>query len=279
MTNKIKKVIRPLYYFVRIQIILIPNLIRASLIERQYIVKIWLNNFLRILPIYNYLAKLILFLRLRKLVKNSSKNYDLNKLLSNIQIRYINLEHRLDRRKLIENEFAKLKIFTYQRFNAISNKDGAFGCALSHYEVVKAWDTEQFDYLMVIEDDVIFDTNIEHFTNVIESFLSDTNLDILCLGYNTLISVSYDQFFDIATNIQTTSCYIVKKHMRQMLLDNFMISINLMNHKIDKQFGTAIDQVWKILQEKYVFAITKNRLVFQRESFSDIENKIVRYEV
>ena len=51
---------------------------------------------------------------------------------------YINLEHRIDRNEEIINEFKKMDITEYERFNAIYTKGfGALGCAMSHLEILK----------------------------------------------------------------------------------------------------------------------------------------------
>ena len=261
------------------QIIVIPNLLIANSDGKKYIVRIWLKSFFQILPFNKDLSRILLFLRVKNLNITSVELDNSNELFSNLQIRYINLDHRVDRRNSIESELRKLSISNYKRFSAISNKNGALGCASSHYELVKAWDISQSEFLMIIEDDVVFDCDIKNFTQVIEIFLNDKNLDILCLGYNNFNSIMYNDFFDITSNTQTMSCYIIKGHMREPLLKNFSLSVNLLNQYIDKQFGTAIDQVWKLLQRDFVFAITKNRMLYQSESFSDIENKIVNYKL
>jgi hypothetical protein len=279
MNTKIKTMIKPIYYFARMQIIFVPNLLRANSDGKKYIVRIWLKSFVKILPFNKTVNRILLFLKVKKFNIKPTKLDNSDRLFSNVQIRYINLDRRIDRRNSIENEFSKLNISTYKRFSAISDQNGALGCALSHYELIKTWDSERNEFLMIIEDDVVFDCDLANLTQVIVSFLIDDNLDVLCLGHNSFSSVGYNEYFDITSNTQTTSCYIAKGHIRESLLNIFSLSVDLLSRDIDKQFGTAIDMVWKDLQKKYVFAITKKRLLFQGESLSDIENKIVDYKV
>jgi glycosyl transferase, family 25 len=274
-----KKLIKPIYYFTRMQIIFVPNLLRANSDGRKYIFRIWLKGFVEILPYYKTFNRIWLSLKVNNLDIRHSDFDNSDRLFSNVQIRYINLDHRIDRKNSIETEFSKLNISAYKRFSAIANQNGALGCALSHYELVKTWDTKQNEFLMIFEDDVIFDCQFDYLSQVIQSFLVDNNLDILCLGYNSFNSVGYNEYFDITSNTQTMSCYIVKAHMKDSLISNFSLSVDLLKQDIDKQFGTAIDQVWKTLQGKYVFAITKERLLYQGEFLSDIENKVVNYKV
>jgi uncharacterized protein YjaG (DUF416 family) len=67
--------------------------------------------------------------------------------------------------------------------------------------------------------------------------------------------------------------------MREVMLNNFELSVQLLESNIDKIYRPAIDQVWKVLQKDYNFVIPKVRFAIQLESFSDIENKITDYGV
>jgi hypothetical protein len=82
----------------------------------------------------------------------------------------------------------------------------------------------------------------------------------------------------LTTNAQTASCYVIKKAIVDDLIKVFNDSIEMLKRGIDSEYS-AIDQTWKLLQNKYFFAIPIKKIAFQRESFSDIENKIVDYKV
>jgi hypothetical protein len=67
--------------------------------------------------------------------------------------------------------------------------------------------------------------------------------------------------------------------MKEILLNSFDLSVQLLESEIDKIYKSAIDKVWKVPQKNYNFVIPKVRFVVQTESFSDIENKITDYGV
>jgi glycosyl transferase family 25 len=198
---------------------------------------------------------------------------------NNLVIYYINLEHREDRNFAIINEFKKLGLNQYTRFNAIMNDNGALGCALSHKAIVEEWKTNSSSLLMVCEDDIEFNCDREEIEELIFHFINDENLDILCLSHNHFNQSVYSDYFNLTSDTQTTACYVVKPHMRNQLYTTFLLSTRLLEQGIDSQFNPQIDMVWKLLQKKFNFVIPKQRIAFQRESFSDIENSFVDYKV
>jgi glycosyl transferase family 25 len=114
---------------------------------------------------------------------------------------------------------------------------------------------------------------------LLESFLKDSNLDVLCLGFNHSNQFYNNEYFFLTSDTKTTSCYVLKPHMQEVILKNFELSVQLLESNIDKIYRPAIDKVWKELQKDYNFVIPKVRFAIQIESFSDIENKITDYGV
>lgn len=269
--------------FLRNNLLLLPQLLKGNGETRIYVLKSWINNNLTLLfyPLIKRFQRVILLSRLKNLKSLSDKitNHNMDSVLEKLDIFYINLEHRQDRDKEIIEEFNSLGHNNYTRFNAIRNTNGALGCALSHKTILGNWEANDSSLLMVCEDDLKFIGNLEELEDLMSKFINDKHLDILCLSHNHFNEVSYNKFFNLTSDTQTTSCYIVKPHMKEVLLDNFNLSVKLLEVGIDHQYSVAIDQVWKVLQKKYNFVIPKKRFAHQRESFSDIENRVVDYKV
>ena len=65
---------------------------------------------------------------------------------------YINLDHRTDR-----NEHMKRMTKTFRdkvsRFSAIRNERGIIGCSMSHIEVLKIAIRENYENILILEDD------------------------------------------------------------------------------------------------------------------------------
>lgn len=211
-----------------------------------------------------------------------------------LEIFYINLEHRVDRKIEIESELKKLTIFHYTRFNAIKASPGILGCTMSHHEVYKSASRKK--PLFILEDDCEFLLSKREIENLIALFLK-SKADVFCLGFNIaekkwsslLRQIRYN-FFRVdlwplifgqlrrRAKIQTMSCYIIKPHMIETLIKVSESCItDLKNGK--PAYEAALDQVWKRLQKKYVFVIPRIRAAKQRSSYSDIENENKNYGV
>ena len=131
---------------------------------------------------------------------------------------------------------------------------------------------------MICEDDVKFKISRGELDDLINQFILNPKLSVLCLGYNNFNSISISESFFITSDTQTASCYILKPYMKSIFINSLKASIYFFENKINFTYR-ANDQLWKVFQEKYFFAIPKNRGVIQSESYSDTVNKIVNYQV
>ncbi len=193
------------------------------------------------------------------------------------EIYYINLDHREDRRKEITEEFGKLNLSNYKRISAFKNANGALGCAMSH-KYIYEHSLESKNLIMVCEDDVSFLLSRAQLDDLINSFYHNSKLDVLCLAYNALYHNEVNKDFYISSNIQTMACYILKPNILNEFIGMANVSIQaLTDGKSEENY--AIDQVWKRLQKKIIFAFPKKRVVIQRPSYSDIRNVNVDYKV
>jgi GR25 family glycosyltransferase involved in LPS biosynthesis len=204
---------------------------------------------------------------------NPKEHLDIS--FDSLEFVYINLDHRKDRKFEIESEFHKLGIKNFKRFSAIKNSFGALGCALSHESVLK--DAKyRFINTVVCEDDATFLVNRETLENIVSEFYKDSRLDVLCLAYNEFNKIHVSSKFYISSNIQTMAFYLAKPYVLHDLCNVAKKSIyGLENGGSEEVY--AIDQVWKTLQQKYIFCIPFTRAVQQRPSYSDIRSQEVNY--
>ena len=68
---------------------------------------------------------------------------------------YINLEHRTDRKEHVELQLKTLGIEA-SRFDAIKMENGAIGCSLSHLKLLEQALENQYDHILIMEDDITF---------------------------------------------------------------------------------------------------------------------------
>lgn len=198
--------------------------------------------------------------------------------LDRCEVRYINLRRRKDRRDLIEGELAKLGISEVSRIEAIEEEMGILGCGRSHILALAA-KTER-DCLMVCEDDVMFVSDEETVSGIVEEFLDRPEIDILCLANNSIgRPVAISTGLAISNDIQTTACYLVKERGRKLLRDVFGESVEALLAGEDPKTA-ALDRMWKKLQSGVlIFAVPRASLAVQRPGFSDIAREFVDYGV
>lgn len=200
-----------------------------------------------------------------------SKNYILN------NIYYINLQERIDRRIQVESELNNLG-WKYERFNAIRLKNPRVGCSMSHLKLLEKAKKENMDYIVILEDDIMF-TKPENFNNNLKLFLdSNIDYDVLLLAGNLRAPFSKISNFCLKiTKAWTTTGYIVKKHYYDKLINNIKEGIKNLMANPDYHHLYAIDANWQKLQAVDNWFIIYPRTVTQRPNFSTIENRYTDY--
>ena len=137
-----------------------------------------------------------------------NKFYEFNK---EMRIKCVNLERRLDRKKVMENLLSKTDLIDNCDFvkavdglkllltdeleimfsdNDFGTKRGAIGCALSHLELWKQLiNDDLYNKYLVLEDDIEIDENIKFKLNQMNDILNydnneNNNWDIIYLGFH-----------------------------------------------------------------------------------------------
>ena len=199
-------------------------------------------------------------------------------------ILYINLDHRIDRKNLIETEIKKIKIDNLHivRINAILNKlCGHIGCGKSHILALETAIENDWNSVLILEDDFEFTeniTNINVFFDKIEKINMTYDVLLLATCNENIKDCEYD-FIKKSMWSTTTPAYIVNKHYYKTLLENFKESVVIMENELNNHINnnginklnycTAIDQHWNILQGKDNFYVANPVLGTQRNSWSD----------
>ena len=128
-------------------------------------------------------------------------------------VRYINLEHRTDRKEQVQNELRRIGwLEKSKRYNAVRLKDGRAGCTVSHLRCLEEAREAKLSHLVIVEDDIQF-LNPALFTEQLDKFLSSgVDWDVILLAGNNL--PPYVRVSDAAvkvTQCQTTTGYIVNE--------------------------------------------------------------------
>ena len=181
---------------------------------------------------------------------------------------YINLDERTDRREHTEQEFKRLGL-PGLRVQAVKTKPGQLGCTLSHIKCLEMAKENNWNHVMICEDDILFAKDAEMVKDRFNTFLSrHKDWDVIALGLVVKDGLYID---DSAATIKSgwcTTCYIVRKEYYDVLLNNFKISAERLQKKISSNNG--IDCVWQSLQRRDRWMTILPIIVIQNPDKSDI---------
>lgn len=193
---------------------------------------------------------------------------------------FINLEHRKDRLEHAITEFKKMNIKA-ERVDAIKKDIGAIGCTMSHIKCLELAKKRNYEYVFICEDDIHFKDpellkkNLKRFNNN-----KKINWDVLIIGGNNARPyMEVDEYYSRVFYCRTTTGYVVKKHMYDILLENFKESVSILEKDSSKEFlkKYAVDMYWQTLQYQYYWYMITPPTVTQYACYSDIECKHTDY--
>lgn len=198
-----------------------------------------------------------------------SKNID--------HIFYINLDERVDRKNLIELELNNFDL-KYERFPAIKDEMGIYGCGLSHLSVLKLAKERGYKNVLIFEDDFTFLVSKEEFETFLDQFFTYIDkFDVCMLAYNTQREEATNHsFVKKIIESQSASAYLVNQHYYDKL-------IQLYEENMPKLKETGIhwvyanDQIWKQYQPDDDWYQPSIRIGKQRADFSNIAERFVDY--
>ncbi len=190
---------------------------------------------------------------------------------------YINLQSRPDRKQHAETQLRTIGIKA-ERFNAIKMPNGALGCSLSHLKLLETAKANNWEHILIIEDDILF-TQPSVFVNQFNTFLSNhKDFDVVIIsGNNCPPFTKIDDTCVQVTRCQTTTCYLVKQHYYDKLINNFKEGINLLMREPHNHVLYAIDKYWFNLQAVDKWYLIIPLTVTQRADYSDIEKRPTNY--
>jgi len=191
---------------------------------------------------------------------------------------YINLESRTDRKEHVEKELAKIGI-TPNRFNAIKMENGAIGCSMSHLKCLQLAKKNNWDHVLICEDDIEFLNPTLFINQTIQFFKTYDDWDVMLLAGNSIPPFKKVESFCVKiSKCQTTTGYLVNGHYFDTIIDNIKKGLENLIKNPEQHTEYAIDKYWFLLQEKDNWYLPVPLTVSQRYSYSDIEKKMTNYK-
>lgn len=193
------------------------------------------------------------------------------------KILYINLEKRQDRRAQMEAQFRRLGIPEEKivRIDAVEHQFGALGATRSHIKSLEWAKEHQLKNVLILEDDFDFipqhlGVNLHYLSQIKEPW------DVIMFSANPRILEPHDQFMLRVRCALTASGYLIHHGYFDTLITNYRQSSELLERSRIGQHH-ALDVWFQPLQRRDRWFLFKNRLGYQRPSYSDIEGRHVNY--
>ena len=206
---------------------------------------------------------------------------------------YINLDHREDRRVLMNKLFqdGHIPLEKVERFPAIKHPVGIIGCAMGHIGILKRARQQGWKNVLILEDDMQWIDFEENYKKLEE--LMKRPHDVCMLGGLYLESTPPRVHMAVCTN-----AYIVESHYYDTLLENFETGLQKkldtrppMRFYLNKDQQLKayykevnddnrynVDTYWFKLQLKDMWIGMMPPMCDQAPTFSDIYNTIVVHQ-
>ena len=183
---------------------------------------------------------------------------------------YINLEKRVTRRNQCEKQLKSIGICKPKRFNAIENEIGLIGCAQSHIECLTIAKNNNWPYICIFEDDLLF-TEPNKVKQMLNKYI-DHDYDVLYIGAWINKYNSINKELIRVTNGCCFHAYIVKSHYYETLLNN--LNEGLQKKIIDPENMSYNNDVYiHKLQKEDNWLCFNPVLATQRDGYSDNFNE------
>ena len=199
-------------------------------------------------------------------------------LLNSINVIFINLERRIDRKISVISELNKIGVKDPTCFKAIELENGALGCSMSHLKCIETAKKNNYEYVMICEDDIEF-LDPQLFLSQLKLFL-ESNIEwnvILVAGNNMVPYLPVNDNCIKVMNCQTTTGYIVNKNYYDKLINNYKTGIQKLIKDPSNNLY-KIDKYWFSLQRADNWYLIIPLSVIQREDYSDIEKKVTNFK-
>lgn len=187
----------------------------------------------------------------------------------------INLERRQDRWELFLKECEKINLTDVKKFKAIDGNlitnttnllNGELGVLISHYELVKMAKENNFDNILILEDDVVFTNTVSKLDEYMA--LIPSNWDFIYFGGNHVYGKDPIQINNNIIKLNNTvalQCVAIKNTIFDYILEILPKKMK----QVDAYYGD--------LQKPFNAYGVRPNMAIQREDYSDIQNKIVNY--
>lgn len=198
--------------------------------------------------------------------------------IAGIDVLYINLASRVDRKEQVLRELAKMGFTQVMRVHAVRTPDGHRGATFSHQVALRYASWNNLPCVLIVEDDAEFLCSRVTLETLISDFLKNCALDILAIGHNTKLKPTrISSGLSLLTGSSSAGCYLVK-HRAYEALDQTLTASAARLGAGEQPDTAAFDQLWKRDQTRKLGFACPNEMIFrQRLSFSDTQGRVIAW--
>jgi glycosyl transferase family 25 len=260
-------------FFVYFKQIFIPNVIKQGGINPAEDISFYTKNMINL---YDYYIPEVTNKHTNLQIINIMATHNERKFFDFVdKIVYINLSDRIDRKQNIEEQLSKyISTDKIHRFDAIKHSTGSIGCGLSHIAVLEMAIAENWNNVLIVEDDLKWTDSFISGHTILERIVKN-HYDAIILG-GTYVKSYKNSFKLISCNCALS--YIVNKSYYVTLLECFRQAVDGLI-KTNYKNMYAIDQAWKSLQNRDNWYVIKPNMCTQIANYSNIENVYKDYSL
>jgi len=198
-------------------------------------------------------------------------------------VRYINLDHRTDRKENVEKELTRMGITNFERFPAVKREPGYVGALESHLNLLKEAKQRGNKNVLILEDDFEFTIPKERFWELIDA-VKNVNYDVIMLGANrgasrtkNANSTNFNKVLYKVDFAMAPSAYLVHSQFFDTLIKKFEECLPKLI-ETNQQGTYALDVCWADLQPLSKWYLFKEKIGKQKASYSNIQKGHVNYQ-
>lgn len=170
---------------------------------------------------------------------------------------------RLSRNQILE-ELKKIEGITYEVIPAVIHHEPGVGCTLSHLKCIEYAKQNDWEYVLILEDDTVFTDNVNEVFKKTFQEVCEYEWNLLYLG--GLIRSKSKKISDSLVHViktNTTHAYVIHKRFYDIAL-----SIDVNN---------VIDKSYRALSFKHKMYMCNPMIAFQKPGWSSIQQAHVDY--
>lgn len=188
----------------------------------------------------------------------------------------INLDHRPNRWEEVQKEFNKFNLTGVTRFSAVDGKglpkphallDGELGILESNLKLVRHAKKNNLPSFLMLEDDVVFGDEVNNLDKYMDNIPDDW--DMIYFGGNHRYSHPPKEINETTLKLH----YTVAIHCVAIKSTVYDVIESILSKKLKQ-----VDNYYTLVQQSFNVYCTKPSIAFQKEGFSDIQNRVVNYD-